>query len=106
MAMDMDFDVFYTSMPWIFADTTDYFHEGIRLFPEAVANLRGLLNKKWDVIAFVDYQPRQLPSELYYLMLEDAANGAGLVSFTAGGWGAAPQGKPEEAPALLNPMPK
>lgn len=86
MRMDLDFDVFYTQQPWIFAPKTDYYHEGIRLYPEAVKELRGQLQKDWDVVAFVDFAPYNLPAELHYLVLEKVSKGAGAVTFNSSRW--------------------
>jgi len=86
MRMEMDFDVFYTQQPWIFAPKTDYYHEGIRLYPEAVKELRGQLQKDWDVVAFVDFVPYSLPAELHYLVLEKVSEGAGVVTFNSSRW--------------------
>jgi hypothetical protein len=86
MRMDMEFDVFYTQQPWIFAPKTDYYHEGIQLYPEAVSEVRGQLQKQWDVIAFVDFAPYSLPPELQYLVLEGAVKGTGVVTFNGSRW--------------------
>lgn len=86
MRMDLDYDVFYAALPWKFAPDTDYYHEGIKLFPQAVAELRALLKQKWDVIAFVDFVPYMLPTELHYLVLESVAAGTGVVTFNCARW--------------------
>jgi len=88
MRMDLDYDVFYTNggRAGLFAPETDYYHEGIRLFPEAVAELRDLLADDWEVLAFVDCNPYTLPPELHYRVLEKIVGGSAAVCFNSCRW--------------------
>ena len=84
--MDLEFDVCYTQQPWIFAPATDYYHEGIKLLPDVTADLRALLDKEWDVIAFTDFAPMGLPPELQFRVLEKVTQGTGAVTFMSNRW--------------------
>ncbi len=86
LRMDLDFEVFYTSQPWIFAPETDYYHEGIRLLPAATAELTELLTQPWQVVVFVDFHPINLPRELHFRVLEKVTDGTGVVTFMANRW--------------------
>lgn len=86
---DMDYELFECdgAAQGGFAPKTDYYHEGIRLYPEAVAELDKLLDKDWDVIVFVEASPRILPEKLQYRVLEKIVGGTGAVTFNGGRWG-------------------
>ena len=111
MRMELDYDVFYTNggRAHLFAPETDYYHEGIRLFPEAVAELRGLLKKDWEAIVFLECPPYILPPELEFRVLEKVVAGAGVVCLNASRWGTAfryPGVKAENVTDLFDSVPK
>ena len=86
MRMDLEYDVFYTIRPGSFAPTTDYYHEGIKLYPELKQELSDLFEKKWDVIVFVDENPYNLPIDLHYRLIEKIVAGTSVVCFNANRW--------------------
>jgi len=86
MRMDLNYDVFYTIRPGSFAPTTDYYHEGIKLYPELKKELAKLFEKKWDVITFVDEDPYNLPPELHYKLIEKIISGTSVVCFNKNRW--------------------
>lgn len=88
MRMELDYEVFYTNggRCGVFAPKTDYYHEGIRLYPQAVKELRELLKKKWEAIAIIDAPPYSFPSEINYRLLELARQGTGIVTFNCPRW--------------------
>jgi len=86
MRMDLNYDVFYTIRPGSFAPTTDYYHEGIKLYPELKKELAKLFEEKWDVITFVDEDPYNLPPELHYKLIEKIISGTSVVCFNKNRW--------------------
>jgi len=86
--MDLDADIFYCTVnvnPAIGPDT-DYYKEGILLYPQKKAQLQKLLANPYDAYIFLDVSPNVLPPDLQYVVTQKLLNGAAVVVFQSRDW--------------------
>jgi len=93
--MDIDADIFYANarIPVGIGPKTDYYNEGIILYPKKKQNLDKLFRNKYDVIIFIDFSPASLPYDLQYELTGKLMNGTGVITFVPRLWTFAPKEK-------------
>jgi len=107
--MDMESDIFYATgnLRTSIAPETDYYREGILLFPQKKAQLQKLLEKKHDAYIFLDFSPERLPGDLQYVITQRMIDGAAVIVFQSQDWNFSgfPDGKIEKDTLLLKSIP-
>lgn len=86
--MDIDAEIYYCTghFPPSIGPKTDYYKEGILLYPEKKKQLEYLLKNNYDAIIFLGFSPRYLPSDIQYQITENLLNGTSIFVFQASDW--------------------
>jgi len=87
--MNINTEIFYCTgrFPPSIGPKTDYYKEGILLYPEKKKQLEYLINKKnYDAIIFLAFSPNHLPSDIQFEITKKLLNGTSVIVFQAPDW--------------------